>query len=35
MTNTQAGPTDLTAVVQEKYGEAARRVLEAGTAASC
>ena len=28
-------PTTLTDVVREKYGEAARRVLEAGTAASC
>ena len=30
-----SAPVDLTAVVQEKYGEAARRVLEAGAAASC
>ena len=35
MANVAGGPSDLTAVVQEKYGEAARRVLEAGTAASC
>ena len=35
MSNVQVGPTDLTAVVQAKYGEAARRVLEAGAAASC
>ncbi len=35
MSNVQVGPTDLTAAVQEKYGEAARRVLEAGAGASC
>jgi ubiquinone/menaquinone biosynthesis C-methylase UbiE len=35
MSTTSAGPDDLTAVVRERYGAAARRVLEADDAASC
>lgn len=34
-TLTGAGPASLTDVVREKYGEAARRVLDLGSAASC
>jgi SAM-dependent methyltransferase len=35
VTSTVANPAEISDVVREKYGEAARRVLESATAASC